>query len=531
MRLTGGQNIPSILHKQYTTVAGVERDIRGLWYIQARQAFSLPLQRGFQIKGLGFHDYDSHATKKQSAQRRLFAAAVDCFNQLLPTGGVNWNVVGQMSRDTWFDAAYNVGEWYFNYFMRESLDEIVNYRAPDWWWRYKNCCVDILENAPETEGANQKYNTAIDSASGNKQYIIFKKPVGMNYLYFHKKWCAYTDGVARGIDIIISKIVVSLDIDLVNWNHFHAMAENPLLEIKRWTIQSDANVNHYSPQWYKIDAPDCQAIAIHIAGEETSPSLLIHFNGNNGDTNYTAESGQELTFAGTAHIHTDAPKFGSGYLYLPTNESYFTLPANTNLQLGNTFTLELQLKTSSTRNGYLYNQQTDGGQYGAPQVRFFYYNNKLDFSNLWYVMIDGIWYSAYSVAFTCDYTPTGGWDHIRLVRNGSNWYIFVNGVSKALTLYKGGYSATLNQGDSIYYIGPYIVGGSSGTMRIDEYMITTEVLSTADFDPPTEEYSAGAGDPSLAIDGAGYDCDVSQSPFWTDSGKIAIGQLVDRNLA
>ena len=276
MRLTGGQNIPSILHKQYTAVAGVERNIRGEWYISKRPKFQLPLQRGFKIRGLGFHDYESHCSKTQSVNRRLFAAAADCFKQQPMTGGVEWGEVGVINRQKWYIDAEPFGLWYYDWFMKRTMSEIVYTYAPMWWERYPNCTVNLYEDEPDMVGWNDYALKPKDSVLGNKIYSVLRKPANMNYLYICRHNYGYNDASAGLVKIKFSKIMTPVDDNDLTWTDNHLEIEDEDLEFEIWNYNAAGYPTSYGLEWFRMKIPQCNAVAIRVEGIH-SPSNVAAF--------------------------------------------------------------------------------------------------------------------------------------------------------------------------------------------------------------------------------------------------------------
>ena len=107
-------------------------------------------------------------------------------------------------------------------------------------------------------------------------------------------------------------------------------------------------------------------------------------------------------------------------------------------------------------------------------------------------------YCANSSTITCQlYTTgdsgitTGSWFHIAIVRSGSTGYIFVNGVSQAVTQFIAW--RTLADVDANLYIG-YDSGYGYFNGYIDELRVSKGIARwIANFTPPTEPYSLMSG--------------------------------------
>lgn len=541
MKISAPQSIPSIHSQLYKTTLQEARQIRGGWYAIKRTGFSLPINKGFKIRGLGFHDYDSHCTKKQSAHRRLFAAATDCFGEQPMVGGVNWGEQGVISREKWWIAAIPSGLWYYDYFMKENLNVIKQARAPLWWERYQNCCVEIEEDDPNQEGYNRDFCSVIGSHSGGRKYVILKKPENMKYLYIHQARCYYPDLEERTVHVEIHALDVPIDDLPMTWDQHHAAIEDIGTRIDDFYIQSDTSMWTYLTVWRRFLIPSCQAIAFVIVGDSIDPTLLINFDGPDGAQNYTAETGQEITFTGTAQIDTAIKKFGSGSLLLPAYGDHVSVPNNTNLNFGsNKFTFGFWVYGQSPYQRMFrpyWRQTPGGGDYDRPDLEIqLYMGWRLVFRNI-YVESAYPYNTRWNIGFYVLLTGwTNGWNYIEIDRSGSSWYVFMNGVSKTPFVELEGPENDHNYAGAIMDgSGDVWIGKQDGTIPfnhyIDSYMIDIgKAWHTSNFTPPSTPYEIAGGPPILKFDGAGYDCDVSLSPWWAERGKILPSELPERRL-
>lgn len=108
----------------------------------------------------------------------------------------------------------------------------------------------------------------------------------------------------------------------------------------------------------------------NLSGKITYPYdsydvLLIHFNGTDAATSYTAESGQTVTFAGTAQLDTDQKEFGASSLLLDGNSDYVTVPDATTWDFGTgNFTIDFWVRfNSKTGAQYFISQYADASNY------------------------------------------------------------------------------------------------------------------------------------------------------------------------
>jgi hypothetical protein len=166
---------------------------------------------------------------------------------------------------------------------------------------------------------------------------------------------------------------------------------------------------------------------------DTTTVLLMHCDGTNGGTSFTDSSSynQTITNAGSVITSTTAQKFGASSFY--TNGSvgnYYLSVTNSALMFGTSnFTIEFWMNpsdpASSTRNQRLMGNLPLGAyNSGAWAIGF----NTVDNGKLHIDINNGV---TGLIATTAQ--AAGTWYHIALVRSGSTWYFFQNGIQQATT--------------------------------------------------------------------------------------------------
>ncbi len=214
--------------------------------------------------------------------------------------------------------------------------------------------------------------------------------------------------------------------------------------------------------------------------------VLIHFDGADGASAYTAETGQVLTFAGTAQLDTAQKKLGSASLLLDGNSDYVTLPVD--LPLGiNKFSVEARVRVAafagSDTHQVIFSKYTDSNNYWF----FSLYEGAAGSLSTphFYGVINGVSFN-YNIGVPLFSLNT--WYHIAWVRSGNNLYFFINGVryivSTNCTLDVPTLTSALNIGRDAANGSRFFNG------NIDEVRISTNIDRwTADFTPRANAYS------------------------------------------
>ena len=231
-----------------------------------------------------------------------------------------------------------------------------------------------------------------------------------------------------------------------------------------------------------------------ITGDQyyNSCSLLLHCDGSNGSTTFTDNSPSPKTVTATngAAISTAQSKFGGASALFDGTNDYVSIPDNEALEPGTSdLTWEMWIKTTSSV------------QYTTLYSR----SPSLFSSGMWSLMINQASSTAGDIALYLgdfsDSSPlllTTGisirddvWHHIAIVRIGSAWACYVDGISRATGTFSGGIS-NISSGPRIgsdQNYGRYFAG------YIDEVRITKGIARyTSNFTPSTTQFLDSTGD-------------------------------------
>lgn len=208
--------------------------------------------------------------------------------------------------------------------------------------------------------------------------------------------------------------------------------------------------------------------------------LLLHMNGLDGSNVFTDDSASAhvVTAQGTAQIDTDYQKFGSGSgLFASAGSAYLSIPdhADFNFSADDIFTFETNIRISSlATTNIIFSHETDADNLimlGTGST------GRVNFS----VAHTGVWQVLSTDVGTISVDT---WYHVRVVGDGTNYYLFVNGellVEEAIVQSTQDYTG-------IFYIGANFTYASFYNGWMDEFRISDEARSITDFAPPTQEY-------------------------------------------
>jgi hypothetical protein len=221
-------------------------------------------------------------------------------------------------------------------------------------------------------------------------------------------------------------------------------------------------------------------------GPDGYTKLLLHMDGSQASQTFTDSSPQAYTVTsnGGASIDTSRSEFGGASgKFVANSHQYLSTPDSTDWAFGTAdFTIDFWIRFNSlpgvgsahtfwgqfqNLNNYIWLRfGNDGAQY-------------LQF----YVQSGG----SNTIAAYCRPTiSTNTWYHFAVVRSGSNFYMFVNGISQSMN--GGSNSNAVPDIVSSAYIGQ-INGGYYFDGWLDEFRVSNGIARwTSNFTPPTAPY-------------------------------------------
>jgi len=222
-----------------------------------------------------------------------------------------------------------------------------------------------------------------------------------------------------------------------------------------------------------------------------APTLLLHFNGPDGQTSFTSNDtgNRTVIFSGNAQLDTAAKKFGSASLYLDGNSDFVSLRDSSDFSPGSQdFTIDFQVNFSSWATGLgHYNfigQYVDASNYwmiGKGQC--IAHQNQIYFD--W--VTAGVTEASYNTYSWAD-AQTATWYHFAVTRSGATCRLFVNGTNMNWTEITGVGAGTLHTISANLTVGMGY-GGYYHNGWLDEVRIKKGLCVWADnFPAPSKEY-------------------------------------------
>ena len=223
-----------------------------------------------------------------------------------------------------------------------------------------------------------------------------------------------------------------------------------------------------------------------IGGIDAYTKLMLHMNGTNDSTTFTDSSlsPKTVTANGNVCIKTAEKVFGSGSAYFDGTGDYLSLADSDDWSLGiNDFTVDCWIKREIVGVSTTICMQIDSAlstgstSFGLSILSTNVVQGQINSGTTSYLV--------QSVSTITD----NSWHHLALVRNGNTLCLFIDGVLSGSRDITG---LAVNDSPNPLVIGK--LGDYAGYYwngYIDEFRVSKGIARwTADFTPPTQEYSA-----------------------------------------
>lgn len=199
-------------------------------------------------------------------------------------------------------------------------------------------------------------------------------------------------------------------------------------------------------------------------------SLLLHFDGADGSTDYpdTSHTPKMITGVGNAQIDTAQSKFGGASLLLDGSGDYLNGPNDAAFSFGSTedFCVDMWLRPSNL----------SGSRYITSQTNGFTLYVSSGF------MTAGV--GAFGYTFFSHGMSTGNWYHVAVTRASGTLRVFIGGVQKATA------TVTVALPNDTLKIGADPSNANTWAGHIDEFRWSKGVARwTAGFTPPASAYT------------------------------------------
>jgi len=225
-----------------------------------------------------------------------------------------------------------------------------------------------------------------------------------------------------------------------------------------------------------------------MSGIDVNTLLCLHFDGDDDTTVFTDSSSyaRGVTPAGSAHIHQGEKKFGSASGAFDGTDDYLVVDASTDFDFGTgDFTIDWwEFRTENSPGGQNPACSRDNGNpytglllaYDTSEGHVFCYASSAKIA--WDIFVNEL----------LGTITLSVWIHRAVVRNGTTFYFFENGVVTDTATSALGIAA----GSSGFEIGRGQVASQTFQGYIDEFRVSNIARWTADFSAslPTEAYSA-----------------------------------------
>lgn len=223
---------------------------------------------------------------------------------------------------------------------------------------------------------------------------------------------------------------------------------------------------------------------------DTYTKLLLHMD----DAGLTDVTGKTVTLGGSAARSSVQSVFG-GYSasFNGTSGSQISLPDSDDWNFGTgDFTIDFWVRFNAFTfdDAMLYNQDDMGANY----IQCWYRNSS---STLFFQGISTNPAISCSPGFSLN-----TWYHVAIVRsNTSSWYVFINGVSKTLSVVRG--TSSMPDISSTLRLGSDVRNNTWLNGYFDEYRVSKGIARwTSNFTPPSSPYTVSTGQVTFTLPSA-----------------------------
>lgn len=225
-----------------------------------------------------------------------------------------------------------------------------------------------------------------------------------------------------------------------------------------------------------------------MAVDDSYTKSLLHLDGTDESTTFTDESEKSWSATGSAQIDTAQSKFGGASLVCQGTDDYISTADHADFNLSNgSFTLDFWIRWNGSVGTCVPVCIGDYASGGCTIMALVYVPT--------HKLITRYYASGNSTAIdiqTNDWTPSADtWYHVAIVRDGNNWYQFVDGSALSTAASN---TATLPNSSVGMYIGVQRYNGTyinDFNGWIDELRLSVGVARwTSNFTPPSAAYGA-----------------------------------------
>ncbi|MDP2939998.1 MAG: LamG-like jellyroll fold domain-containing protein [Candidatus Omnitrophota bacterium] len=234
-----------------------------------------------------------------------------------------------------------------------------------------------------------------------------------------------------------------------------------------------------------------------VNGIDNYTKLALHMDGADGSRNFldSSNSNHSIAANGNSQIDTEQYKFGGSSGLLDGNGDYLTIPDSNDWNLGSAdFTIDFWVRFNTWGDGIFHTIVVDQGNadpesYFTTQWQIYMGQNVSGVAGISFEAWDNNNLLIQTYAIITGEIQINTWYHVAIVRNGNNFYNFINGIQKGETV--------VNTSVVPDYVGPLWIGRGyplhNLNGRLDELRISKGIARwTSNFTPPSEPYS-GSG--------------------------------------
>lgn len=198
-------------------------DLSSLYWATLRQATDAGhVQKRTPFRLPPLQTYFGYPTLPQKLVRETFLRCTRCFELQPDTDPPSPPTYGPRGRDWWYSEAGPSGQWYYNYFMQQSLISYFGDVTPNWCKKFATKAVFVNSQQPDTNFNGFPWSGVLEvyNSGGIELLTLITSPyIGMRGINLKKvTWLEDIAPPYRYIDIFAYEVSDSWGESTVTWN-------------------------------------------------------------------------------------------------------------------------------------------------------------------------------------------------------------------------------------------------------------------------------------------------------------------------
>lgn len=252
MAVAEDQNVPAELQDLYDAALYHKPWLLGKGLVGHRIPFRIPTLQGCRTIRPPIKR-GSQVSDPMCINRHVFGDCIKCFNKQPYHGGVEPDGIGPYSRTWWFTETIGILPWYFNYFIRKTMEKFLVNNPPNWCSISNNSSGWVHLAFPNAINCNGTSLWFAWHVGEEAIMYIHKDDPAYKTLWLHKHAIGDQEGLGeKPLIICVYDVPDEWTCNTLSWNNKPALG-------KAISIRYIWNT---TPNWYRFYTGNSMRIAI-----------------------------------------------------------------------------------------------------------------------------------------------------------------------------------------------------------------------------------------------------------------------------